>query len=145
MSKRVFTRIAKGYVHAELTVEAEQTGIYSWLLQEDIEIVGVVMSLYSAIPSENDGFASVNLELSQTAEYGQAGAVASVNATEGWNTVPQGISGTSNVTVVNFPVGLSIPVKEEGHLYVNALSVGKSAGVSTFVFEVIIYYTMKGR
>ncbi len=145
MAKRVFTRIAKGFVVVTGATEVETTGIYSWLLQEDIDIVGVNMSLWSEEPSENDGFASCNLELSQTAEYAQAGAIACVNAGEGWNTAPPGIAKQGNVTVLNFPVGLTIPVKEEGHIYINAMGFGKTAGSSIFAFEVIIYYTMKGR
>ncbi|MBA7542013.1 hypothetical protein ES705_34329 [subsurface metagenome] len=145
MSKRVFTRIAKGYVAATGMAPAEHTGVYSWLLQEDIEIVGVNLSLWCRAPSENDGFTSVNLELSQTAEYGQAGAIVAVSATEGWNTTPAGICQTNGALAMNFPVGLSIPVKEEGHIYVNALSLGKSAGTTYYDFEVIIYFTMKGR
>ncbi|MBA7542010.1 hypothetical protein ES705_34326 [subsurface metagenome] len=145
MSKRVFTRIAKGQVQVSTSFVIEHTGVYSWLLQEDIEVVGVNMSLWCALPSENDGFASCNLELSQTAEYGQSGAIAAVSSTEGWNTTPAGICQTNGKLALNFPVGLSVPVKEEGHLYVNAEGLGKSAGTSTFSFEVIIYYTMKGR
>ncbi|GAI02704.1 unnamed protein product [marine sediment metagenome] len=148
MAKRVFTRIAKGIASVGgmgFPEPGEQTGLYSWLLQEDIEIVGVCMSLWNSLPSENDGFAWCNLELSQTAEYGQSGSIASVNAMEGWNTTPAGICATNGHQVMNFPVGLSIPVKEEGHLYVNALLEGKSAGTSEFSFLVIIYYTMKGR
>ncbi len=145
MGKRVFTRVAKGWVIVSGASEVEQTGVYSWLLQEDIEIVGVNMSLWSEEPSENDGFASCNLELSQTAEYAQAGAIASVNAGEGWNTAPPGIAKQGNVTVLNFPVGLSVPVKEEGHIYVNAMGFGKTAGDSVFAFEVIIYWVKKGK
>ncbi len=144
MSKRVFTKIARGDITIVEEFEEEVTGIYSWLVQEDIEVVGVNMCLRSSVPSENDGFASCTVELSQTAEYAQPGAIAAVCAGEGWNTTPAGISLANGNLALNFPVGLAIPVKEEGHLYVNAMTKGKSAGASMFNFEVLIYYTKKG-
>lgn len=143
--RRVFTKVARGQVQIVTAVEVEQTGLYSWLIQEDIEIIGVNMSLWNSEPSGNDGVASCNLELSQTGEYGQPGAIACVNASESWNTAPAGIAATGGITVVNFPANLAIPVKEEGHIYVNAMGLGKSAGTSFFLFEVLIYYLMKGR
>ncbi|MBA7587914.1 hypothetical protein ES708_29961 [subsurface metagenome] len=118
--------------------------MHSWLVQEDIEVIGAQATIYLVSPSENDGFSSVDLELSQVGIPAQDGAILSVNATEGWNTTPAGISTTNGIASVFFPPGFAVPVKEEGYLYVNSVGVGKSAGVSMYDYEIIVFYTKKG-
>ncbi|MBA7587043.1 hypothetical protein ES708_29053 [subsurface metagenome] len=119
-------------------------GLHSWLVQEDIEVVGAQASIASLLPSENDGWAFAKVELSQVGIRAQDGAILAANATEGWNTVPQGITQCNGHATIVFPQGVAVPVKEEGYLYINALTMGKSAGNSMFDYEIVVFYT-KGR
>ncbi|MBA7551906.1 hypothetical protein ES705_44457 [subsurface metagenome] len=144
MSKRIFTKVFSGQQASMGVNTTVQAGLHSWLVQEDVEVIGAVASIYSTVPSENDGFASVDLELSQVGLPVQDGAILSVAASEGWNTTPAGICATSGHASVFFPPGFAVPVKEEGYLYVNSVGVGKTAGVSMFDYEIIVFYTKKG-
>ena len=142
--KRIFTRVYEGIVAAEGTILTEEPAKESWLLQEDIEVIGAEIALINQLPSENDGFAVVFAELSQTAIRGQDGAILVGQAYEGWNTTPAGVDVAAAHPIVSFPQGFVVPVKEEGYLYVNTAYIGKSAGVSVFHYEVVVYYTKKG-
>ncbi len=144
MSKRIFTRVYEGTVGATGTALVEEPAKESWLLQEDIEVIGAEIALINQAPSENDGFAVVFAELSQTAIRGQDGAILVGQAYEGWNTTPAGVDVIAAHPIVSFPQGFAVPVKEEGYLYVNTAYIGKSAGVSIFHYEVVVYYTKKG-
>ncbi|MBA7591953.1 hypothetical protein ES708_34124 [subsurface metagenome] len=144
MSKRIFTKVWTGYIPAQLAVPEQQNALEQWLVQEDIEVIGAEITLINRAPSENDGFASCTLELSQVGVYGQDGSILAAGAQEGWNTVPQGISLANGNVAVTFPLGLAVPVKEEGYLYLNAQTYGKTAGVSTFRYLVIAHYTKRG-
>ncbi|MBA7575142.1 hypothetical protein ES708_16963 [subsurface metagenome] len=144
MSKRVFTKIFRGEINVELAMPTIVNGFFSWLVQEDIELVGAEISLQNDMPSENDGFATCELELSQTGLIGGDGAILDAKAMEGWNTVPQGICNQNAHVVLVLPQGVAIPIKEEGHLYLNTRGYGKTADLSYFEYCVIIYYT-KGR
>ncbi|MBA7712688.1 hypothetical protein ES703_121675 [subsurface metagenome] len=142
--RRIFTKVWNGFVAVQTTDELTENGYRSWLAQEPIEIIGASMSIVNKIPSENDGFAFLGLELSQVGLIGQDGAILKCAAEEGWNTTPAGVDKVGGHIAVTFPAGYTVPVKEEGYLYLNLEMIGKSAGASVFEFEVIIYYTKKG-
>ncbi|MBA7592174.1 hypothetical protein ES708_34352 [subsurface metagenome] len=144
MSRRIFTKVFAGSISATGVMLTEMDAAETWLVQEDIEVIGSQAKCYSVQPSENDGFAQVRVELSQVGKEAQDGAILSVAACEGWNTVPQGITLSAGHTTAIFPQGLGVPVKEEGYLYINASTKGKTAGTSVFHFEVIVYYTKRG-
>lgn len=144
MSKRIFTKVFSQAVAAEGAVPATHNAKQSWLAQEDIEVIGASALVYSYQPSENDGQAEVMVELSQVGLINQDGAIIQVAAHEDWNTTPAGICLTVGQATVMFTPLYAIPIKEEGYLYVNALSVGKSAGISSFNYTVTVYYT-KGK
>ena len=141
MSKRIFTKRFSGEIQVSMIGYVEQNALETWLLQDDIEILGAEIVVAADKPSENDGFAIVSVELSQTGVALQDGAIILASASEGWNTAPPGISMTNGHAVVTFPQGTVIPVREEGHLYINARGRGKSAGVSTFGYGAVVYYT----
>ncbi|MBA7712532.1 hypothetical protein ES703_121510 [subsurface metagenome] len=122
----------------------EEPASQTWLAQEPIEVIGAEGFAQSTIPCENDGFASITAELSQVGQFDKDGSILKVGAGEGWNTVPQGIQATTGHAVVTFPDGYTVPVKEEGYLYVNLTGIGKSAGMSYFKWTFIVYYTKKG-
>jgi hypothetical protein len=145
MSKRIFTKVMMGECQTTTgPVVRYNNAIDQYLVQEDIEIVGAQICVVPQLPSENDGFTFVAVELSQTGIYGQDGSILSGMADEGWNTTPAGIAlANANVTIT-FPQGTTVPVKEEGHLYLNILEFGKSAGTSIYEYIVTIYYTKKG-
>jgi len=143
--KRILTKVFEGYhlVAAEGVLPATGT-IDKWLLQEAIEVIGAEIVIESTTPSENDGFAQLLLELSQAGAFGNDGAILAGGAGEGWNTVPQGIQGTNANVAIAFPAGYAVPVRDEGYLYINYRSRGKSANVSEFHYEVIVHYIKKG-
>ncbi|MBA7547626.1 hypothetical protein ES705_40055 [subsurface metagenome] len=144
MSKRIFTKVFSGSITATGVMLVGMDAAETWLVQEDIAVIGSQAKCYSVQPSENDGFAQVRVELSQVGKEAQDGAILSVAASEGWNTAPPGIAALAGHTTVIFPQGVAVPVKEEGYLYINASTKGKTAGSSIFHFEVIVYYTKKG-
>ncbi|MBA7557873.1 hypothetical protein ES705_50651 [subsurface metagenome] len=148
MSKRIFTKVWAGYVNVEPggypAGPMIENAINSWLLQENVEVIGASMALVNTMPSENDGFSQVLLELSQSGIYGTDGGILAVMSSEGWNTTPAGIFGSVGHSGVMFPDGKTIPVREEGHLYLNVSFTGKSAGICVYSFEVMIYYTKQG-
>ncbi len=144
MSKRIFTKVFNGAITAELAVPKTDNAIMSWLAQEDIEVVGASATIYSYQPSENDGQAEALIELSQVGIIAQDGAILQVAAHEDWNTTPAGICLTTQQATVMFPQGSAVPIKEEGYLYINAMSVGKTAGLSSFQYTVTVYYIKRG-
>ncbi|MBA7712241.1 hypothetical protein ES703_121213 [subsurface metagenome] len=140
MSKRIFTKVFEGVLQAGAT-PVHDNARDTWLVQENIEVIGASISVGNTAPSENDGFASVIVELSQVGLREQDGAILSAKAFEGWNTTPAGVDVALGHIAIAFPQGYAVPVKEEGYLYVNAYTQGKSAGVSGFDYVVIVYYT----
>ncbi len=149
MSKKLYSKVWAGFILVDpgpyVTGPEITNALQSWLVQDDIEVIGANISLINTMPSENDGFAQLMVELSQTGIYGQDGAIAAAMSSEGWNTAPPGISAENANVVVMFPEGKAMPVKEEGHLYLNTSYMGKTASSSRFNFEVIIFYTKTGR
>jgi len=143
--KRILTKVFYGQHNVAAEGAMTATGMLDkWLLQEAIEVVGAEMQVQSALPSENDGFAHLEVELSQAGVFGSDGAILVGGANEGWNTVPQGICGTNANVAIAFPQGYAVPVRDEGYLYINYFSQGKSANVSKFAWEVIVHYVKKG-
>jgi len=142
--RRIFTKVWAGFTAVSTTAETTENAYRSWLAQEPIEVIGAQISIINRIPSENDGFACLELELSQVGLIGQDGSILRAGASEGWNTTPAGISATNAFATVTFPDGYTVPVKEEGYLYLNLDMIGKSAGASVFAWCITIYYTKKG-
>ncbi len=147
MSKRVFTMVFHGQVEAMafpapevVVVNAAQT----WLAQEDIEVVGAQATMVSTTPSENDGKAIAEVELSQVGVMDSDGAIIKAVASEWWNSAPPGITEVAGHTELTFAPTLAIPVREEGRLYINTSAIGKTAATSTFSFSVVVFYTKKG-
>ncbi|MBA7587480.1 hypothetical protein ES708_29510 [subsurface metagenome] len=144
MNKRIFTKIFhKAVPVTTASIVKEEPSLF-WLMQEDIEVLGAEINIYNTTPSENDGFASLYVELSQVGMLNADGVILSAAALEGWNTTPAGISAVTAHPVTNFPTGFVVPIREEGYLYVNTSAMGKTAGVSSFTYDVIVYYTKKG-
>ncbi|MBA7589087.1 hypothetical protein ES708_31162 [subsurface metagenome] len=141
MSKKIFTKVFKNVFAAEKLGTTIFDALETWLLQEDIEVIGASAVLGNELPSENDGYSHGYVELSQVGKGGMDGALLKVTAGEGWNTAPPGICRNNGHVFVTFPAGFAVPVKEEGYLYINAEVDGKSAGVDGYGYEVIVYYT----
>ncbi|MBA7551271.1 hypothetical protein ES705_43810 [subsurface metagenome] len=145
MGKRIFTKCFSGNVEVSAAVPSISLNIAPWLMQEDIAILGVDMDLAVETPSENDGFASLTMELSQIGAWGADGSIASVSAYEGWNTVPQGVCVANGHTTFFLPDNKSIDIKEEGALYLNSTSYGKTADSTYFRYVLTIFYEKKGK
>ena len=144
MGKKIFTRDFTANVTAAVPQEYHEEPHSYWKLQEDIEIIGVELNIQNRAPSENDGFAKCYAEISQAGFLFTDGIIACGSASEGWNTVPQGVAETNCHVVVMLPQGSVITVKEEGYVYLNVLTWGKTAGDSLFRIEGIVYYTKPG-
>jgi hypothetical protein len=143
--KRIFTKVMMGEALTTTgPVVRLNNAVDTWLIQEDIDVIGAQVCVIRQLPSENDGFTFMAVELSQTGVYGQDGSILNGMAGEGWNTSPAGIDVCNVNVTIAFPQGTAVPVKEEGHLYLNVLEFGKSAGVSIYEYIVTIYYTKKG-
>ena len=149
MGKRIFTREFHGNVTIDAAVGPPGGFVnaktpHSWLLQESIEVIGASITVATAVPSENDGYSLCIVELSQAGLYGADGSILKAEASEGWNTTPAGIALSGANIAVMFPQGATVPVREEGYLYINAGGIGKSAGECVYYFSVIVHYTKKG-
>ncbi|MBA7580383.1 hypothetical protein ES708_22274 [subsurface metagenome] len=145
MSKRIFTKFLDGYaIDTSQVMWNVENAIDSWLVQEDIEVIGFQLGAKCHSPDQNDDLAEVVGELSQTGVYAEDGAMGQVVNASLWNSVPQGIDRECPTTVVMFPQGTAIPVKEEGHLYLNAQSRGANGTHTTWVVWAIVFYTKKG-
>ncbi|GAI01833.1 unnamed protein product [marine sediment metagenome] len=142
--KRIFTKVFAGKMTLSSSYETKQPAALSWLAQESYDILGASGVAWCDAPNENDGFAWITAELSQVGIADQDGSILKVTAGEGWNTVPQGIHGISGHNAVMFPDGSSVPLREEGYLYLNLLGMNKSAGQAVFGYAVTVYYTKKG-
>ncbi len=144
MARRIFTKCFSGALTATGAAPVISLNMAPWLMQEDVLILGVDMDLVVTVPSENDGFSSCTIEVSQLGAWGDDGSIASVSAYEGWNTTPAGICATTGHTSFFFPAGKGIDIKEEGALYLNAQAKGKTAGTTSFNFLVTIFYEKRG-
>ena len=147
MSKRVFTMVFWGSIVAPvmpIPIPFQSGGVQTWLAQEDIEVVGAQASIFSTTPSQNDGKATAEVELSQVGVFDKDGAIIKAAASEYWNTAPAGIAEVAGHIELTFAPPLSIPIKEEGLLYVNTSALGKTAATSTFDYAIIVFYTKKG-
>ncbi|MBA7587468.1 hypothetical protein ES708_29497 [subsurface metagenome] len=144
MSKKIFTKLFTGIRPVAILTQGSAPAIHQWLMQEDIEVIGASIMVASSLPSENDGYATCEIELSQVGVSDSDGSLLKASSGEGWNTAPPGICRQNAHIVAMFPSGEAVPIKEEGYLFVNAWVVAKSAGTSEFRYTVIVYYT-KGR
>ncbi|MBA7553089.1 hypothetical protein ES705_45674 [subsurface metagenome] len=144
MSKlnKVFTKVLEGVVDSHAgPIETIDNAILRWLAQEDISIFAIDGIAVCNTPSENDGFTRVAAELSQTGIFGEDGALMTVVAAEGRNTTPAGVFGAIGNKFMSLPQGRVINIKEEGLLYVNCATYGKTAGVTEYSWRFIVFYT----
>ncbi|MBA7557266.1 hypothetical protein ES705_50012 [subsurface metagenome] len=144
MSKlnKVFTKVLEGEIDSHAgPIESIDNAVLSWLAQEDIAIFAIDGVAVCNTPSENDGFTRLAVELSQAGVYGEDGALMALVASEGWNTTPAGVFGTVGNKFMALPQGRVINVKEEGLLYVNCATYGKTAGVTEYSWRFTVYYT----
>ncbi|MBA7711821.1 hypothetical protein ES703_120787 [subsurface metagenome] len=143
--RRIFTKVFDGSVEVVAgLLPVDHNAIESWLAQEPIEVIGAEVIAHNGQPCENDGQSKFTVELSQVGIARQDGAILAANALEHWNTTPAGIATATGHAVVTFPAGYTVPVKEEGYLYVNAWGTGKTADSTFWQYVVIVYYTKKG-
>lgn len=148
MNKRIFTHKVD---FSQKTVAAGTSLTYNadtaWLMQEDIEVIGVEVQIDMTDHVANDGMGLAVIEVSQSGTYGGDGLIARVNGISEWNSVPAfGGARQPGAVVVMFPAGHAIPVKQEGYIYMNGYynAVTLTAGNFIFAGSAIIYYTKKG-
>jgi len=143
-NKRLFTKafhlnVADGALGGVNWTEA--LGIWDWLMEEDIIIVGVHMMIYDSTGgNQNDGCAIGTAELSQAGIRHTDGRIARVLCYDNWNTTPAFGHQTIGQLEIMFPEDARIRVKEEGHLYIHGHCIGKTAGNNTFSTSGTIFY-----
>ena len=122
--------------------------VVSWLLQEDIEIVGcqVGISWGASWMSVAGQYIETLAELSQTAVVERDGVIlhARVQAQLGLVTSGMAYQFGSDHAEVMFPPADRITVKEEGYLYLNAWLNEEAALRVTLRPWAIIWYTKRG-
>ncbi len=144
MSRRIFTKYMSGVTADEAEAWTEDNAIASWLIQEDIEVIGFELGTKMLIGDQNDDLGEIIGELSQTGIMSQDGVIGQVAGAHYWNSVPASVDRECPTAIAMFPQGLAIPVKEEGHLYINAAAKGAIGTHNTWVVWAVIYYTKRG-
>lgn len=150
--QRVFTRyMYGGGASTALTGGAEAftfDAVDLWLVQEDIEVVGAYVSakICSDYIDLNAGGGEYRGELSQVGVASQDGCILRSRGNYGSHGAQHlGTMHGAVAVVAIMPSGLAIPVKEEGHLYLNAhftANVGSVIGKFLSIgVEAIVYYT----
>ena len=140
-AKRVFCKWMMGSHPITGTALSEVLGDDTWVVEEDVTIIGASLLARVTTPSENDGFARFRWELSQSGQMDKDGTILDAGAVDWWNTAPPGIAVGSTHAVVMFPEGYGVPISEGGTLYLHGHGVGKSAGTVTFSGVACVYYT----
>ncbi len=141
MARRIFTKYLSGTAMDQSQGWVEDNAIDTWLVQEDIEVIGFQLGVRALISDQNDNLAEITGELSQTGVMSQEGVIGQVQNAHYWNSVPASVDRECQAPIVMFPQGLAVPVKEEGHLYLNATCKGAIGTHMTWLVWAIIYYT----
>ena len=164
MGKRIFTKYLYGTVKrtaiGDLSSHYEQTiGIDRFVAEEDIEVIGFeLMAQASIVPTDTDyglQYWGCVAELSQVGAWASS-QMSGVLAKALTEHIKEETDGAANVpalaqdhpephVVVMFPSGFSVPVKEEGTLYLNLSHwIDSDAGKEADLFgSCVIYYTHK--
>lgn len=139
VGKKVLTKVFKGSFAGHSGHTTVLTNAFEkWLMQEDNEILGCQMTIVPVAPDENDGLAFFYLELSQVGSWACDGSLMFVKSLEYWNTSPAGVDVESGHGELWFPNPISLV--EGDYLYLNKSVGGKTAGTTSWDFDVIVYY-----
>jgi len=142
VGKKVLTKVFLGsFVGHEGNSTLLTEAFDIWKMQEDNEILGMLMSIVPVAPNENDGLAAFYLELSQVGKWAQDGSLGFVKSTEYWNTAPAGVDIELGHVFLWF--GEPISLVEGDVLYLNRMDDGKTAGTTSWDYDVIVYYRHK--
>jgi len=113
----------------------------SWLLEEDVEIIGFQMHTVPSLISENDGYTICDAVLSQALQAG-VGEMGHIKAIEMWNSTPSAVCVLGLSEVVMFDPANTIKLKEGQQLYFGLGVDGahQTAGIYMWDGGVIIYW-----
>lgn len=141
VGKKIFTMHLEGSVTVTGTPYTKQNAFIARLMQEDIHIIGVNANAHGRPSSNiNDGFAAIGCDVSQVGDYQVDGTLGTFHYGQGSNTAPASVWSQHSDLAVVFPAP-GIPIKEEGYLYVNIATQGRSAGSEDLTLDVTVYYT----
>lgn len=144
--QKVFTKNLNASLEQVGAGSSQALADASWLMEEDIEIIGIVMDAQLLSSPGNDGFSHGVGWLSQSAEAGVLeGRLAHVGAQLEWNTAPAFGTRTTQIATLMLPPGYTIQIKEEGHLYLNMNMENSGAGNCTLFVQAIVYYVKRGQ
>ncbi len=145
--RRVFTEILVAPAQTVAGGAAAILNSYaSYVAQEDIEVVGVELTIMPQGSLGNDGFCVAVAELSQAGQYNADGVVLQATMTQSWNTAPAFGDERPVTEIIVFPDGDAVPVREEGTLNLHLQLVATDLTAGNFVVGVtaVIYYVKKG-
>lgn len=120
-------------------------GAAAFLAQEDIEIVGVYICAHMCSMNQNDNVTTLYGEISQHGNLSQDGAILYVQSVSAWNTAPAFGYYFPGEHTIMFPEGRTIPIKEEGVVYLHAHYQGVVTGTTSLSIHAHIFYTKKGQ
>lgn len=139
--KRIFLEMLTAGFTQTATPVARTIGD-SFKAQEDLTLVGAFIGAWVNLENENDGFAECAYNLSMDGTVWEQ-LILETNAIDGWNTTPAGIHYQYMRSVVVFPAGYGVTLKEGESIYLCYDGRGKSAG-STGFFGRAGLYLVKG-
>lgn len=146
--RKIFTKNMGGYVGTTGGGEIKPSAD-SWVVQEDIDIIGVDIIAECIFGITVNGFVHTNVEVSQAGSQTKDGAIlrCKTGALQ-WNAIGQGGGGLGmcvDQKIVMFPEGYAISVKEEGHVNVHLQIETPVGEVADLYAWVQIYYVKKGK
>jgi len=140
---KIYTKILRAIPTLTFGSTAVLLSEDSWLLQEDIEVVGFQLHVEIEEQLANDGKGAVCVELSQTGVWHSDGVLGIKTTVAEWNTSPAFGHTDRGEDSVMFPAGNRVTVKEEGYLYLHMCldATELTAGIVKAEGMAIIYYT----
>lgn len=137
----VFVRaLESGLIDVETDSVIDTSGLAPWLLQEPIEVLGVLLTIFPSVQSENDGLAWCEASVSPASHVIRNGALIFGWAAELWNTTPAAAQLVPFENVVMFGEKDRPRYAEGQTLQINVSARGKSAGIAKFYIDALVYW-----
>ncbi len=137
--KKVFTKVMDHTV--DIGSQLEEYVLDNWVAQEDLLILGFVYSCNLQLAAENDGLAWGIMDLTQSSAMGKDGSLGLVGFNEYWNTAPAfGVVNPAQGSIF-YAAGKEVSLTEGDELSLLTRVAGKTAGMSRWNVNFVIYYT----
>lgn len=141
MAKRVFTKWLGGGALIQASTAVWANEVTQFTAQEPLTLIGAHLEAFPSAWSENDGEATVDLELSFSSTARMDVAILSVATGNTWNTAPAGVAMFSGNQLLMLPAGYGLSMKEGETVFLNIKEfASKSAGMDIFIVNAHLYY-----